>query len=76
MKGKPQRPQTQGGTEKGKGPFEKALEKWMVENPEEGGHLVGIYVQNAQINTSPTQNKATKSAYEIYYEKQTSATAQ
>ncbi len=30
---------------------------------------------NAQINTRPTDNKATSSAYEIYYGKQTAATA-
>ncbi len=47
----------------------------MVENPDEGGPLVGIYVENAQTNISPTENKATKSAYKICYEKQTSATA-
>lgn len=67
--------ETEGGTEKGKGPFEIALEKWMVENPDEGGPLVGIYVENAQTNISPTENKTTKSAYKICYEKQTSATA-
>ncbi len=47
----------------------------MVENPEAGWPLVGIYVVNAQINTRPTDNKATRSAYEIYYGKQTAATA-
>ena len=36
VKGKPQRPQTQGSIEKGNGPFKRALEKWMVENPEAG----------------------------------------
>ena len=70
MKDKPWRPQTQGSIEKGNGPFKRALEKWMVENPEAGWPLVGIYVVNAQINTRPTDNKATRSAYEIYYGKQ------
>jgi hypothetical protein len=65
VKGKPRRPQTQGSIEKGNGPFKRALEKWMMENPEAGWPLVGIYVVNAQINTRPTENKATRSAYEI-----------
>lgn len=75
VKGRPHRPQTQGSVEKSNRPFKRALEKWMVENPDEGWYLVGIYVVNAQINTRPTENKATRSAYEIYYGKHTSATA-
>ncbi len=47
----------------------------MVENSEAGWPLVGIYVVNAQINKRSTDNLATRSAYEIYFGKQTAATA-
>jgi hypothetical protein len=60
VKGKPQRPQTLGSIEKVNGLFKRALEKWMVGNPEAGWTLVGIDVVNAQINTRPTDNKAGK----------------
>ncbi len=56
VKGKLWRSQTQGSVEKGNGPFKRALEKWMVENPEAGWPLVGIYVVNAQINTRPSES--------------------
>ncbi len=75
IKGKPWRQQTQGSVERGNMPSKRALEKWMVENPEAGWPLAGIYVVNAQINTRPTEKKTTRSVYEIYYGKQTAATA-
>jgi hypothetical protein len=52
------------------------LQQWIADHPEEKWPLIGIiYVENAQINTRPTDNKATRSAYEIYNGKQTAATA-
>ena len=75
VKGKPRCPNEQGSVERGNADFKKALHKWQQEYPDEKWALVGIYVVNHQINTRPTDNKAMKSAYEVYYGKQVSGTA-
>ncbi len=74
VKGKPHCPNEQGSVERGNADFKKALHKWQQEYPDEKWPLVGIYDVNHQINTRPTDNKAIKSAYEIYYGKQVSGT--
>ncbi len=65
MKAKPHRPNEQGSVEQGNAEFKKALQKWIAGNPEEKWPLIGMYVVNAQINIRPTDNEATRSAYEI-----------
>ena len=67
VKGRPRRPNEQGNVERGNGDFKKALQKWIADYPEEKWSLICIYVINAQLNLRPTDSKATKSAYEIYY---------
>jgi hypothetical protein len=75
VKGKPRRPYEQGSVERGNADFKKAMQKWIADNPEEKWPLIGICVVNTQISTRPTNNKATRRAYEIYYSKQTATTA-
>jgi hypothetical protein len=74
IKGRPRRPNEQGSVERGNADFKKALLKWEQEYPDEKWPLVGIYVVNKNINTRPAQNKANRSAYEVYYGKVASAT--
>jgi hypothetical protein len=74
IKGKPRQPNKQGSVERGNADFKKVLLKWEQEYPDEKWPLVHIYVVNKIINTRPTQNKANRSAYEVYYGKVASAT--
>ncbi len=74
IKGRPHRPNEQGSVERGNADFKKALLIWEKEYPDEKWPLVGIYVVNKNINTRPTQNKANRSAYEVYYGKVASVT--
>jgi hypothetical protein len=74
VKGKPRCPNEQGSVERGNANIKKALHKWQQAYPDEKWPLVGIYVVNQQINTRPIDNKALRSAYEIYYRKQVSGT--
>jgi hypothetical protein len=73
VKGKPHHPSEQGNVEWSNADFRTALQKWIAEYPEEKWPLFGAYVINAQINTRPMDNNAPRS--EIYYGKQTAATA-
>jgi integrase len=74
IKGRPRQPNEQGSVERGNADFKKALLKWEQEYPDKKWPLVGIYVVNKKIITRPAQNKANRSAYEVYYRKVASAT--
>ncbi len=74
IKGKPRRPNEQGRVERGNADLKKALLKWEQEYPYEKWPLVGMYVVNKNISTRPTQNKANRSANEVYYGKVANAT--
>jgi hypothetical protein len=74
IKGRPRQPNEQGSVERGNADFKKALLKWEQEYPDEKWPLVGIYLVNKNINTRPAQNKANRSAYEVYYGKVASTT--
>jgi hypothetical protein len=74
IKGKPRWLNEQDSVERGNTDFKKALFKWEQEYPDEKWPLVGVYVVNENINTRPMQNKANRSAYEVYYVKVASAT--
>lgn len=69
IRGRARHPQTQGGVERGNGPFKDALQLWMQDNGTTDWATHGIYIVNQQINLRPKRNKGGASSYEIYYGK-------